>query len=152
MATKDILLVDDCAVQLRLLSMILESRGFKVSAASDGFKALELLERDQYRVMITDFNMPGMNGIELAARVRNEHPATRVVLVTANAIPVIIQGAASAGISEIFSKLTDIETLLDSIRSALSGAPWQPARPPLGDSGNSNSDKEEVRLRSPLQK
>jgi CheY-like chemotaxis protein len=98
MGTKDILLVDDCVDQLHLLSLILESQGFDVTAASNGFKALELLENNEYRVMITDFNMPNMNGIELAARVRQQHPGSRVVLVTADAFSGIIDRAVSTGI------------------------------------------------------
>jgi two-component system response regulator HydG len=120
METKDILLVDDCVDQLHLLSLILESQGFDATAASNGFKALELLKKNEYRMMITDFNMPKMNGIELAARVRKQHPGTRVVLVTADAFPGIIDRALRAGISEILSKPIDFRRLVATIRSSLS--------------------------------
>jgi DNA-binding NtrC family response regulator len=107
MGTKDILLVDDCVDQLHLLSVILESQGFDVTAASNGARALELLENNEYRMMITDFHMPGMNGIELAARVGKRHPGTRVVLVTADAFQGTISGSVSAAIYKIFTKPLD---------------------------------------------
>ena len=118
MGTKEIRLVDDCVDQLHLLSLILESQGFDVTAASNGFKALELLKNNEYRMMITDFNMPKMNGIELAARVRKQHPGTRVVMVTGD--PEIIGRAVSAGIYEILSKPFDYRRLVATIRSSLS--------------------------------
>jgi len=120
MGTKDILLVDDCVDQLHLLSLILESQGFDVTAASNGFKALEQLKNYEYRMMITDFNMPEMNGIELATRVRKQHPGTRVVLVTADASQAIIDGDVGAGIFEIFFKPIDFRRLVATIRSSLS--------------------------------
>jgi len=119
MGTKDILLVDDCVDLLHILSMILESQGFDVTAASNGFKALELLKNNEYRMMITDFNMPKMNGIELAVRVRKQHPGTRVVLVTADAFLGVIDRAVSVGINEIFTKPVDIRRLVATIRSSL---------------------------------
>lgn len=119
METKDILLVDDCVDQLQLLSMMLESQGFEVTAVPSGDKALELLEKNAYRMIITDFNMPGMNGIELAARVTRRHAGTRIVMVTADRFQGIINGAASAGITKIFSKPVDFRRLVATIRSSL---------------------------------
>jgi len=120
MGTKDILLVDDCENQLHLLSVILESQGFDVTAAGSGFKALELLKDNQYRVVITDYEMPGMNGIELATRVGQQHPGTGIVLVTAYAFPGVIEKAVGAGISALFSKPIDFRRLMEILRSALS--------------------------------
>jgi len=119
MGTKDILLVDDCVDQLQLLSVILESQGFDVTAAPNAFKALQLLKNNEYRIVITDFNMPNMNGIELAARVGKQHPGTRVVLVTADASPGIIEKAVSAGICEMLSKPIDVKRLVATVRSSL---------------------------------
>jgi CheY-like chemotaxis protein len=117
MGTKNILLVDDSATQLHLLSNLLRSEGFDVTAVSDGFKALEVLKTGTFRAMITDFQMPGMNGIELAALVNKQHDATRVVLVTASTLTGIIDEAASAGVFMIFSKPIDLKRLVAAIRS-----------------------------------
>jgi hypothetical protein len=52
MGTEDILLVDDSVSQLHLLSMLPESEGFDVTAVSDGFKALEVLRNNKFRIII----------------------------------------------------------------------------------------------------
>lgn len=119
METKDILLVDDDIDYLHLLSMLLESEGLDVSTALGGINALETLKHNEFKMMITDFNMPEMNGIELAVRVREQHSDTHVVLVTGENLPEIVEAAANAGISEMFSKPLKLQKLLAVIRSSL---------------------------------
>jgi CheY-like chemotaxis protein len=99
MGTKDILVVDDCAMQLRLLSDLLRSQGFNVTAVTDGFKALEVLTTGRFRMMINDFL--GMNRIELAALVRRRHRGTPVVLVTASRLTEIIDEAVSGDLHDL---------------------------------------------------
>lgn len=118
--TKDILVVDDDTSQRHLLSMLLESEGFDVTAASNGMRALELLRNTRFRIIITDFNMPGINGIELAVRVRREYSGTHVVLVTANTAVEFFDEAVNAGIPRIFNTPSNLKRLVASIRSSLS--------------------------------
>ncbi|HEY4744204.1 MAG TPA: response regulator [Desulfuromonadaceae bacterium] len=120
MKTRDILVVDDDIHYLRLFSMCLEYEGFDVCAASGGNEALEMLEQETFRMMITDFNMPEINGVELASKVREQCSDMRVVIVTASNISNIVEAAIRAGISGIFSKPLDMEKLLDVIRFSLS--------------------------------
>lgn len=68
---KRILLVDDRAVNLRILSLLLGALGFKnVVTASSGGKALELLKAEKFSVVLTDLMMPGMDGRELLREIR----------------------------------------------------------------------------------
>jgi CheY-like chemotaxis protein len=69
-ATSSILLVDDDEVVLTLIGNILESRGLDVVSASNGLDALDLISERSFSVLLTDWRMPLMDGIELAARVR----------------------------------------------------------------------------------
>jgi CheY-like chemotaxis protein len=69
-ATSSILLVDDDEVVLTLIGNILESRGLDVVSASNGRDALGLISERSFSVLLTDWRMPLMDGIELAARVR----------------------------------------------------------------------------------
>ena len=69
----EILIVDDSPTQLQLLGHHLEQAGYRVNAASDGHKALEAAERGHAALVITDVNMPEMNGYELCRRLKN-HP------------------------------------------------------------------------------
>jgi len=118
--TKDILLVDDDRGQLHLLGMHLESEGFDVTAVLNGNKALEVLGDTRFRLIITGFNMPGMNGIELAARARKLYSDTDVVLVTAGIFLELIDNALNAGITRIFKKPVNLKRLVASIRFSLS--------------------------------
>lgn len=126
--TKDILVVDDDTSQRHLLSMLLESEGFDVTAASNGMRALELLRNTRFRIIITDFNMPGINGIELAVRVRREYSGTHVVLVTADTAVEFFDEAVNAGISRIFNKPINLKRLVASIRSSLSKSGFESPR------------------------
>jgi DNA-binding response OmpR family regulator len=123
MRTGDILVVDDDIGCLQMLSLFLESEGFDVTATSDGAKALEILENNKFKMIITDFNMPAMNGVELAIKVRERHSGTPIVLLTGSEISAVIEEAVSAGISEIFCKPLHLKRLTTAIRSLL--YPWQ---------------------------
>lgn len=116
MKTKDILLVDDDIYYLHPLSVLLKSEGFDVSITSDGIKALEALNHNKFRIMITDFNMPKINGVELAAKVKEMHSDMRIVLVTGGDLSEIVEAAANAGISEMLSKPIELQSFLAVIR------------------------------------
>ncbi len=120
METKDILLVDDDIDCLHLLCMFLESEGFDVSTASDGNKALETLKHNKFKMMITDFNMPEINGVELAAMVKEQCSDMRIFMATGGNVSEIVEAAANAGISELFSKPIELRRFLAVIRSSQS--------------------------------
>lgn len=67
----DILVVDDDALSLRLLIALVEKLGHRAIAASDGLMAWELYRQQECRVVISDWNMPGLDGIELLTRIRS---------------------------------------------------------------------------------
>jgi len=65
-----ILIVDDSEIVLRLHSYILEGAGFQCMGAENGFEAMEIMLREPFDLIITDINMPRMNGYELTRRIR----------------------------------------------------------------------------------
>lgn len=67
----DILVVDDDALSLRLLIALVEKLGHRPISASDGLSAWELYRKHDCRVVISDWNMPGLDGIELLTRIRS---------------------------------------------------------------------------------
>ena len=69
--------------------------------------------------MITDFDMPGMNGLELATCARERYPNMTVFMITASILSDIVEEAVSAGISHIFPKPLDIDNFVETIRAAL---------------------------------
>lgn len=80
-----ILIVDDEAEQLRGMKLILMRKGFDVVTVTTSKKALELLQEKRTRVqmVITDYMMPGMDGIQLFNDIRKNNPTLPVILMTA---------------------------------------------------------------------
>nr|WP_315203025.1 response regulator [uncultured Albidiferax sp.] len=70
LAHKDLLVVDDSAVARAKLRKLLEAAGYSVAVANDGAQALEVLATHSFYVLITDLEMPNMNGFELIAAVQ----------------------------------------------------------------------------------
>ena len=67
-----ILIVDDDEIALEVLTRALTQAGYQVEAARDGAEALEILREDSCRLVISDWEMPEMNGLELCRRIRRE--------------------------------------------------------------------------------
>jgi CheY-like chemotaxis protein len=86
-----ILIVDDERLIADTLCEILESAGFEVAVAYDGWQAIEKAARFKPDQMLTDVKMPGINGVELAMAIRKMYPSTKILLFS-----------AQAGASEIF--------------------------------------------------
>jgi DNA-binding response OmpR family regulator len=78
-----ILVVDDEANQRRTLAIGLRLEGFDVIEAADGEEALELLDGETPDLAIVDLMMPGINGLDLARRLRFRHPMVGIVLTSA---------------------------------------------------------------------
>ncbi len=79
--TKSILIVDDELQLLKVLKRILMKKNYLVYLADSGHKALELLETISVDMIITDFRMPEMDGLELLAKVKNRYPEViRIIL------------------------------------------------------------------------
>ncbi|MFH0924136.1 MAG: chemotaxis protein CheW [bacterium] len=81
---KYILIVDDSISTRDLEKGIFEAAGFKVSTAINGIDALSKINKEQYDLIITDIDMPGMNGLELTARLKadNQYKSIPVVVVS----------------------------------------------------------------------
>lgn len=119
MGMNRILLVDDDESYIHLLSIILESQGIEATIATNGLQALNLLGKTPYRMLITDCNMPGMDGIELATKTKALYPEIQIVMITCDLLSDVIEPAARAGISRILSKPVNVIQLLAIIRSTL---------------------------------
>jgi CheY-like chemotaxis protein len=82
-----ILLVEDDASVRRLLAILLESAGYRVTAAADGAEALAIVSASPRRfdLLLSDYVMPGLSGLELCNALRATWPDLRVVLMTGHA-------------------------------------------------------------------
>ncbi len=77
-----ILVIDDEASTRDLLKMSLESDGYTVFMAEDGPKGLEIFARELPSLVLTDIKLPGMDGIEVLRRVKEQNPDTEVIVIT----------------------------------------------------------------------
>ena len=88
---KEILVVDDNEINLKLISTLMRERGAQVTEACNGQEALSLAENNNYDLIIMDIHMPGMKGTEASRRIRekqrsNDH-YTPIIALTADAVP-----------------------------------------------------------------
>ena len=79
---KAILFVDDHEVLARLSCEILEMQGYRAVSAYNAPDALEKFDRENFDILVTDFRMEGMNGLELAKKIRAKSPKIPVIIVT----------------------------------------------------------------------
>ena len=99
MSKGNILVVDDEASARTALAELLRTEGYTIETAGDGFKALARLEDFAADLVLTDLNMPGIDGVELLRKVKEAHPELPVVLMTAfggveTAVSAMREGAA----------------------------------------------------------
>ncbi|PKL12156.1 MAG: hypothetical protein CVV50_04805, partial [Spirochaetae bacterium HGW-Spirochaetae-6] len=68
---KNLLIVDDDPINLRLFSIIADQHGWSYETAADGFKVEELLKNNAYEVMLLDIQLPGINGYGLLEKIKS---------------------------------------------------------------------------------
>ncbi len=79
---KAILFVDDHEVLARLSCEILEMQGYRAVCAYNASEALEKFDKEPFDILVTDWKMEGMNGVELARRIHDRNPKIPVIIVT----------------------------------------------------------------------
>ena len=92
-----------------------------VAVADDGEKALAAVNEHKPDILLTDLEMPGLTGIELAARLKS-HPTLKVVIVTTFARSGYLRRALEAGVAGYILKDSPIEDLADTLRRVAAGA------------------------------
>lgn len=116
-----IVLVDDEPNVVMILHPILHTfvPGLEIISVQDAASALAQLELRPVPLVLTDFNMPGMNGLELTERIKERWPETNVILVTACATQKVEQKAHEAQVDYVLAKPFAIENLELLVRAAL---------------------------------
>ncbi|GKS84770.1 sigma 54-interacting transcriptional regulator [Acidovorax sp. SUPP1855] len=114
-----ILVVDDDADMLRLLSLRLQGAGYEVTAVTSAEAALAQLDIDRPQLVLSDVRLPGRDGLALFDEVRSRHPSLPVILLTAHGtIPDAVE-ATARGVFTYLTKPYDAKDLLDKIAQAL---------------------------------
>jgi DNA-binding response OmpR family regulator len=119
---RNILLVDDAGAIRKALRRILEGAGYHVTEAEDADSALRHLRRNTVDVVITDVQMPGSNGLELARLVQDLFPGIRVVVMSSLENVHFRQLPRELGIDAALPKPMSPEVLVGAVRAALARA------------------------------
>jgi len=122
MAGEKILIVDDNAANLKLISFLLGSKGYAVRTASDATEALRALESFHPQLILMDLQLPGMDGLSLTRKLRAD-PATQdiaIFAVTAYAMKGDQEKALEAGCDAYITKPIDTRGLPQQIATHFS--------------------------------
>lgn len=121
---KTILVVDDQPALVRLVRDNLESRQFRVTHASDGAKALDIVENEKPDLVILDVMMPGMDGYEVCRRIREFSTVPIIMLTARNEQESLIQGF-EAGADDYVTKPFHANELLARVEAVLRRSEYQ---------------------------
>jgi DNA-binding response OmpR family regulator len=117
-----LLIVEEQANQARVMAIGLRLEGFDVETAATPAEALERLAEHAYDLAVVDLMLPGTNGIQLARIVRDRHPGTRVVLMSAYHLSERQLDRADCGAAGFVPKPLDVGELASFLRSKVSDA------------------------------
>ena len=122
MSSERILVVDDDLEVRLVLREFLSGRGYEVTVAESGLRALDLLDDVDPQVVLLDVTMPQMDGVETLRRLLEARPALPVIMVTANADIGTTSRLLALGAADYIPKPFDLEYLDQAIRIQVSAA------------------------------
>ncbi|HYB20022.1 MAG TPA: sigma-54 dependent transcriptional regulator [Thermodesulfobacteriota bacterium] len=111
-----ILIVDDEKVQLEMLKGFLVKQGYGVETSEDGQRALEKIKKGFFDLILSDYRMPGMDGLQLLKEVKRLNPEAAVVIMTAYGTIDTAVEAMKAGASDFLTKPLELDGVLIRIQ------------------------------------
>ena len=117
-----ILIVDDNSDACAMAAKMLWTWEYQADIALDGFTALDLVEKNSYALAIIDYQMPGMNGVELFRRMRKLQPEIKGIFLTGFTTIDVVYPAIEAGILRVLPKPVDYEELMPLIEELMGTA------------------------------
>jgi CheY-like chemotaxis protein len=118
MAAHRVLVVDDEEELTTTLVERLQIRGFAAAGVTSGAEALQLLARQPFDVVVLDVKMPGLGGIEVIKRIKQDHPRIEVILLTGHSSAQSAENGLGLGAHAYVLKPVKIDVLTDMIRQA----------------------------------
>ena len=126
-----ILLIDDDEWVRDSMSLLFEGEGCQILTLETGEEALKALKETNYHIIIADYRLPGMDGLDLLREVHKSHPETIRILITAYGSKAVISEATQMGIDEFVNKpftSAEIEACLSRVIQRRKGPKGE--RPP----------------------
>ena len=115
----EILVIDDEAPIRETLKEILEYENYTVTTADDGNKGLQLIQKNDYDVVLCDVKMPGIDGMELLDRAQALRPDLPFIMISGHGNVEMAIDATKKGAYDFITKPPDLNRLLISIRNAI---------------------------------
>jgi CheY-like chemotaxis protein len=115
MEKKRILIADDEEIVRTLLLQALKPHNYEVDVVENGLEAVSHIDKKSYDLVITDYVMPKMDGLELTRRIKSKHPSTPILVITGSG-PVhdLLKSGATAYIMKPF-KIFELQDMVETI-------------------------------------
>jgi len=119
-----ILLVEDNQVFREALELLLGMRADVevVASVGDGGEVLAAVERHRPEVVLMDYRLPGMDGVQATAAVKEAHPEVAVVCLTASANSREVEALYEAGAAACLTKDQELDVIVDAVKTAANGS------------------------------
>jgi len=120
-----VLVADDDGGVRGTLVRGLTANGYDVTAVQNGFEALDALSDEEYDLVVSDINMPGMDGIELLLQLVESRPGLRVIAISGGGLfpkEELLTDARLLGAVDVLEKPFDLGSLLERVEKALDQA------------------------------
>jgi two-component system response regulator MprA len=117
--SKRILVADDNKVIRNAVSRFLEFMGFEVAIAGNGIEALAVFLESSFDLVLTDFQMPAMDGLSLAGHIKERSPSTPVILITGSDRETVRNKAEGGPVDSVIFKPFRLEDLQRTVQGAL---------------------------------
>ena len=112
--SRKVLVVDDDSVVGHSINRVLSGQGYVVREAMSGLEALEELDHQQYDMVFTDLRMPGMDGLDMASRMKKSHPDMPVVVITGHGTEANEQRARALGVAGFLHKPLSPDSIIEN--------------------------------------
>lgn len=119
-----LLVVDDDVTIRKTLERGLTTHGYDVTSVENGIEALEVLRSESVDLVVTDINMPSMDGIELLIQLVEQRPGLKVIAISGGGLfpkDELLTDARLLGAVDVLEKPFDIGTLLELVERTLDG-------------------------------
>lgn len=118
-----ILIVDDEEIMRNFLLDVFMDEGYNLDSAADGEEALEKISKNKYQLIITDIQMPGVDGTEVLKKAKESSPETEVIVITGYASPQTKQECQRLGAAYYIAKPFQINQIRAVVHKLVRGEP-----------------------------
>ncbi len=108
----NILIVDDDLGMLKTLNYILSDKGYNVDTSASASDAIDQIKKKIFDLVLTDYKMPDMNGLDLLKKIKKISSRTETVLMTAYTLTELTDKAKQAGVLAVLHKPLDLDKLI----------------------------------------